>query len=188
MSIETKTVYILGAGCSAGQQPDGPGFPLACEFVSALDEFSQKRLAGNDCQKLKSLVVDTVKLLRQEKVQTLDTLVARLGAEARDTSNRLTNNERQRRDVQVLDAKIATTALFLELETKAKEAGLPRYDNFLSELFGNSVKWAEASRKAHCNVLTFNYDRLFEMAFLSRFRSDAGQYPLYGKSLLNSGL
>src|ERR1019366_6840554 len=168
MSIETKTVYILGAGCSAGHQPDGPGFPLACEFVSALDEFSQKRLAGNDCQKLKSLIVDTVKLLRQEKVQTLDTLVARLGAQACDTSNRLTNKERQ----QVLGAKIATTALFLELETKAKETGLPRYDNFLSELFGNSVNWAEASRKAHRSVLTFNYDRLFEMAFLRRFRCD----------------
>jgi hypothetical protein len=188
MSIETKTVYILGAGCSAGQQPAGAGFPLACEFVSALDKFGQERLLGNGCQELKALVVDTVKLLRQEKVQTLDALVARLGAEARDTSNRLTNQERRQRDVQVLNSKIATAALFLDLETKAKEAGLPRYDNFLSELFGNSVNWAEASRKAHCNVLTFNYDRLFEMAFLSRFRSDAGQYPLYGKSILNSGL
>ncbi len=186
MQNQTKTVYILGAGCSAGQPPAGPGFPLACEFAPSLDEFSHKMLAGGDCGRLKSRVDETVKLLHQEKVQTLDTLVARLAAEARNWSTAPT--ERNRLDRQVRDAKIATTALFLHLETKAKEAGLPRHDNFLSELFGNFVNWAEASQKSRCHVLSFNYDRLFEMAFLSRFKPDTGQYPLYGKRLLNSGL
>jgi hypothetical protein len=37
-------------------------------------------------------------------------------------------------------------------------------------------------------VLTFNYDRLFEMAFVSRFRCDVKTSCLYGESLLNSGM
>jgi hypothetical protein len=188
MSREIKTVFIIGAGCSAGKLPTGPGFPSACEFLAALEEFSQ-RLAGEDCEKLKSLVVETAELLRQEKVQTLDALAARLGAEAHGSfSTALTTREKQTRDQQVRNARIATAAVFLDLEKRAKKMGLPRYDNFLTELFGNSTDWAKASRNANASVLTFNYDRLFEMAFLNRFKCDTGQNNLYGKSLLNSGL
>ena len=188
MANAIKTVYILGAGCSTGKQPNGPGFPLACEFVSALEEFSPS-LAGNDCKKLKSLVDETAHLLRQENVQTLDALAARLGAEAHGSfSTGLTRHQKQLCDKQVHNARIATAALFMDLEKRAKKIGLPRYDNFLNELFGNSTAWAKASRNSTVCVLTFNYDRLFEMAFLNRFKCDTGQYNLYGKSLLNSGL
>ena len=169
----TRTVYILGAGCSAGQPPAGPGFPLACEFASWLDEFSQEALAGADCTKLKSRVDQTVRLLHEEGVRTPDELVARLGAQARNLGSG-TRQERNERDWQVTGTKIATAALFLHLETQAKQLGLPRYDNFLSELFGNSVNWTDASHQAQCHVLSFNYDRLFELAFISRFRPDTG--------------
>jgi len=188
MSLQPTTVYILGAGCSAGAPPGGTGFPLACEFTPKLADFGQTLQTDRDCRKLKACIDSTVKLLNEESVQTLDGLAARLAAEARDFSNGLTTQQRQTRRRQIADAKVATAALFMYLEQDAKKTGLYRYHNFLDELFGNSTSWALASRSCRCSVLTFNYDRLFEMAFISRFRPDAGQYPLYGKSLLNSGL
>ncbi len=184
-SPESRTVFILGAGCSAGAIPDGPGFPLASEFLPALDQFSRV-LDGDHRRQIRKCAEETVQLLRAERAQTLDALAARLAAEARDSSRDRT--ERQQRDRQVKAAKIATTALFLDLERKAKVTGLPRYHNFLDELFGNSVIWNQSSQRSRSSVLTFNYDRLFEMAFVSRFKPDIGQFNLYGNSLLNGGL
>lgn len=37
-------------------------------------------------------------------------------------------------------------------------------------------------------MLTFNYDRLFEMAFLDRFSASIDGYGLYDVSVLNSGV
>jgi len=39
---------------------------------------------------------------------------------------------------------------------------------------------------SHCHVLTFNYDRMFEIAFLGRFNLDG--YALYDRRVLNSGV
>jgi hypothetical protein len=162
---------------------------LASGFVSALDEFGKSLVEfGKNCERLKTCVHQTVELLRRERAQTVDTLVARLASEAHDFSRILPQQHRLKLDQQIQDAKIATFALFMDLERKASETGLPRYQNFLDELFGNSTDWLQASQKSSTHVLTFNYDRLFEMAFISRFRPDTGQYPLYGKRSLNSGL
>lgn len=187
MNSEPKTVYVLGAGCSAGAAPAGPGFPLASEFISALDEFS-KRLVRDDQSKIKLCVDVTARLLRLEGAQTVDALVARLASEAYDFSKPLPQQDRMEREQQIQRAKFATAALFMDLESRAKGTGLPRYHNFIDELFGNSTNWARASKESHSSVLTFNYDRLFEMAFISRFKPDTGLQNLYGKSLLNSGL
>lgn len=183
-----KRVYILGAGCSAGQPPDGPGYPMAREFVSALEQFGRNLGDREDCKRLKRCVENSAALLRQEAAQTLDMLAARLGAEAHDLGNGLTNQQRQDRHRQIYDAKIATAALFMHLEKRAKESGLFRYHNFLDELFGNSTAWVQAATDSKDTVLTFNYDRLFEMAFISRFKPDTGTLNLYGKSLLNAGM
>jgi hypothetical protein len=186
MPDEMKMVYILGAGCSAGELPNQPGFPLASEFLRALEDFIPELSDG--CGRLKTCVMNTINLLHHENAPTLDTLVARLGTAAHDFSQVMAIQERQKLRRQIYEARIATAALFLQLERKAQKTGLPRYSKFLDELFGNSTDWTSASKKSGCDVLTFNYDRLFEMAFLSRFRGDAGQHPLYGKLLLNSGL
>jgi hypothetical protein len=184
----SKTVYILGAGCSAGQRPENPGYPLAREFLLALEHFGERLGAKENCKQLKSCVDGSAALLKQEAAQTLDTLTARLGTEAHDLGNGLTMQERLGLERKIRDAKIATYALFMDLEIQAKETGLHRYHNFLDEMFGNGTNWSQASRKSKCSVLTFNYDRLFEMAFVSRFRCDAKTSCLYGESLLNSGM
>lgn len=184
----SKIAYILGAGCSAGQPPESPGYPLAREFVTALEDFGNRLDGKLDCNRLKSCIDGSVTLLRREATQTLDALAARLGAEAHDLGNGLTTADRKHRHRQIDDAKIATAALFMDLEQKAKATGLPRYQDFLDEFFGNATYWSQASKNSKCCVLTFNYDRLFEMAFISRFKPDTSTSCLYGKSLLNSGM
>jgi hypothetical protein len=58
MSDENKTVYILGAGCSAGEPPTGPGFPLASGFSTALEKFGQG--LGENSERLKKCVLNTI--------------------------------------------------------------------------------------------------------------------------------
>ena len=110
---KSKVVYILGAGCSADPRPTGPGFPQASGFVSALDGFS-KSLAQN-CERLRTCVHQTLEILRRERAQTVDTLVARLASEAHDFTRVLTQQDRHKLDQQIQDAKIATAALFMDL-------------------------------------------------------------------------
>jgi len=183
-----KIVYILGAGCSAGQPPENPGYPLARDFLLALKNYGESLNDKENCNQLKSCVEGSIALLQQEAAQTLDTLTARLGTEAHDLSNGLTMQARRGLERKIRDAKIATYALFMDLEKRARETGLHRYHNFLDELFGNVTNWSQASQKSKFSVLTFNYDRLFEMAFISRFRCDTKTCCLYGGSLLNSGM
>jgi hypothetical protein len=62
----------------------------------------------------------------------------------------------------------------------------------LPAVFERDKYWRIAVEGSDCSVLTFNYDRLFEIAFLDYFMDSQGlpeiaQFPLYGKSVLNSG-
>lgn len=87
--MSNTSLYILGAGCSVKY-----GYPLAAGFVPELESFSQT-LSG-DSPKLKRCVDETVTLLRQENVQTLDDLTFRIHNHALD--------ERTARVAQRLDA------------------------------------------------------------------------------------
>jgi hypothetical protein len=95
---------------------------------------------------------------------------------------------------QILNAKIATTALFFDKETEARKTTLEGYKEYLlpSVFGGRGAHWKSAISDSDCSVLTFNYDRLFEIAFLDSFRDTQGSikvenWPLYGKCVLNSG-
>lgn len=172
-------VYVLGAGCSAGC-----GYPVANQFVSALEHYSAELAA--DSAKIKACVDSTVKLLRGESVQTVDDLVARIAAEADDHSRPLTTAERSERQNQIHSAKIATEALFITLEKMAKPR-LSKYHSLLTTLLGPPTNWLQELKKTRCRVLSFNYDRLFEFAFREGCRYDSHLGPLYGKNALNSG-
>ncbi len=78
--------------------------------------------------------------------------------------------------------------MFIAREEKAKVAGLQSYARFMASIFGGDP-WQEGVKAADCHVLTFNYDRLFEIAFLEHFKSFGGSNSpsLYGKKVLNSG-
>jgi hypothetical protein len=91
-----------------------------------------------------------------------------------------------RADKQRLDAKIATFAMFLFKEAKARQTGLKSYKQFVTRIFGGEP-WREA-RKTDSQVLTFNYDRLFEIACLESFEDLRDpNCSCYGKDALNSG-
>ncbi len=77
--------------------------------------------------------------------------------------------------------------MFLDREEEARVAGLQSYKRFIASIFGGEP-WQNAVQAADCHVLTFNYDRLFEIAFLDHFKSfDTRSVPLHGNSALNSG-
>jgi hypothetical protein len=91
----------------------------------------------------------------------------------------------QSADDQIRSAKIATAALFQELELNAKPTGLQGYRDFLNTIFDGNHDLGALS--ATCSrVLSFNYERLFEIAFIDHFRL-ASRMECYGPTLLNSG-
>ena len=90
--MSSNTVYILGAGCSVKY-----GYPLAANFVPAFETFSGS--LGEGAQKLKHAVDETVMLMREAKVQTVDELVFRIHNSALD-------DPRQAKDVDADKSKL----------------------------------------------------------------------------------
>ncbi len=62
------------------------------------------------------------------------------------------------------------------------------YQRLILKIFPGSGEWQQRFRGTRCHLLTFNYDRLFEMALLRMFGIDAETHLLYGEDILNSGL
>ncbi len=178
--MSDTTVYILGAGCSVKY-----GYPLAANFIPAFESFS--RSLGGDAQKLKHAVDETVVLMREAKVQTVDELVFRINRALDDPRQQSTQAYRVRLQ-RILRAKIATVALFLALEQRAKAEILDSYQRLILKIFPGSGDWRQRFRDTRCHLLTFNYDRLFEMSLLRMFGIDADTQLLYGEDILNSGL
>ena len=182
-------VYILGAGCSAFKD----GYPLARDFREALTEYRDKLGQRPNCERLKQCLTNTVSLMEQYQSPTVDRLVSRILEELARLKRPLSSFEgvkherlEQFADNQILDAKRATVALFLDRETSAQRSGLQGYRDFLNIIFeGNrdsGVLKSTASR-----VLSFNYDRLFEIAFGEFFRLNFDM-SLYAQPWLNSGI
>jgi hypothetical protein len=188
VNIETK-VFILGAGCS-----EKCGYPLGKGFAGQLETF-QAEIAGR-FPIIEQCVRETISLAKEfPQFETLDQLTQ--GIE--DNYNRWAQKlcfgasyaDPQKgvlRDKQITNAKIAVSTMFLNREQKARETGLKSYERFIASLFGGG-KWDEVMRSApNCHVLSFNYDRLFEIAFLKYFQSsDFSSVSLYGNQILNSG-
>ena len=179
--MSDNTVYILGAGCSVEY-----GYPLAANFIPAFESFS--RSLGGDAQKLKHAVDETVMLMREANVQTVDELVFRIHNSALDDPRQQSTQAYGVRLRRILRAKIATVALFLALEQRAKAETLNGYQRLILKIFPGSGDWRQRFRDARCHLLTFNYDRLFEMSLLRMFGIDADTQLLYGEDILNSGL
>jgi hypothetical protein len=179
--MSNTAVYILGAGCSVKY-----GYPLATNLVSAFESFSGS--LGGDAQKLKQAVDETVVLMREANVQTVDELVLRIHNRALDNPKHPSTQAYGLRLQRIREAKIATAALFLALEQRANGGILDSYQQLILKLFPGSGDWQHRIRGARCHLLTFNYDRLFEMALLRMFAIDADTELLYGEDILNSGL
>jgi hypothetical protein len=177
-----STLIILGAGCSFKSD-----YPLANNSFPRLAEFRDS--LGNDAAKLRGYVTQTLDLVEKlrkqgESVETLDTL-ARLLHEGKAGGNNMVEKNRP-----VLAAKVSVAALFLSLEREAVQKQLPGYRQLLVRIFGNNPKigYRKAIGLSRHRILTFNYDRLFELAFRQFFPDFDGTEALYYKTVLNSGL
>lgn len=180
--MKDSIVYVLGAGCSAKY-----GYPLATGFIPALESFSQS-LGNQNTKRLKRSVDETVTLMRRANVLTIDALALRIDQGRLDDpeENRIDTDGTQRS--RLLDAKIATAALFLKLEQTSLKAQVDSYDRLILRLFPGSGGWHQRVRTTNCHLLSFNYDRLFETALLRNFEIDTDSELLYGEGILNSGL
>jgi hypothetical protein len=90
----------------------------------------------------------------------------------------------------VHEAKIAVAALFLSKEVSAVQQGLAGYRTLMKQLSSPSPYGTQCQRVLQGTPyrdLTFNYDRLFELAFRQYFPEDSS-LDLYGKGVLNTGL
>lgn len=170
-----RTVYMLGAGCSKDA-----GFPLADEFLRKLEGFLHSLNDEADCTRIKQCVGNTIARLHATGTTTVDRLLTQ---EFQRDQGLLTEDEGPAQD-----ARIATSSLLLHLESRAN---LERYEVFLNRLFPSIEDWFHRPPISYCNVVTFNYDRLFEMAFLRRFyghQSLDDPSRIYRREMLNSGL
>ena len=170
MNEQTK-VFILGAGCSADC------YPLGKSLTAQLEKF-QAEISGR-FPIVEQCVRETISLAKEfPQFETLDQLTQ--GIE--DNYNRWAQQQgiggahaALQKEIlcrkQITNAKIAVSTMFIAGEQKARETGLKSYERFIASLFGGG-KWDEVMKSApNCHVLSFNYDRLFEIAFLKYFQS-----------------
>jgi hypothetical protein len=184
MNSNQTILIILGSGCSLKR------YPLAKDMLPHLKEFGDA--LADDASRLRKLVAQTVNLFERLRAkgtaaQTLDDL-ARLVHNGHLADNSIGTNQLQNNRL-VEDAKVAVAALFLSREAEAMKDGLAGYRSLMNRVF--SSQFGTDSRTALKNtpyrVLTFNYDRLFELAFRQYFPYD-GTEAFYGPTVLNSGL
>jgi hypothetical protein len=177
-------VFILGAGCSADC------YPLGKSLTAQLEKF-QAEISGRFTI-VEQCVRETISLAKQfPQFETLDQLTQGIEDNYKRWAQQQPIVDLQKEvlcDKQITNAKIAVSTMFLNGEQKARETDLKSYERFIASLFGGG-KWDEVMRSApNCHVLSFNYDRLFEIAFLKYFQSsDFNSVSLYGNHVLNSG-
>jgi len=137
-------------------------------------------------RKITTKTLDLAEKLRKqgELVETLDTL-ARLLHDGKAGGETM-----QQRNYHVIGAKVSVAALFLFLEREAIHKKLPGYRQLLKRFFPDvpKVGFRRAIELSPHRILTFNYDRLFELAFRQYFLDFDGTEALYCPTVLNSGL
>lgn len=193
-------VYVLGAGCSYHEQH---GYPLATQFVSSLNSYAAKLASIKECQRIKVAVEDTAALLMQCQsgpchASTIDQLISlvlhgRCDDLLRNLKPKAQSDTTGLRYQAVRYAKIATTACFLDKEADARLHQIDKYKQFIQRKLlnetGVSTPCITRLRQSNARVLSFNYDRLFELAFFAGFvDSHSTQYAPYSCEVLNSGL
>jgi len=163
------------------------GYPLASEMISRLTRF--KDGLDGKAARIRSLVEKTGILASElyrhgHRPQTLDEIVRLID------SGELPSISESERDQLVDAAKTSVAALFLSLEREAVSKGLPGYKSLIKRIFDGASQpyYQQAIKESNHRVLSFNYDRLFEIAFRRSFPDFTEDIDLYSTAALNSGL
>jgi len=191
-------VYVLGAGCSYDEQH---GYPLAKGFLSELETYATMIQGRKDCQRIAKSVQQTVELLKhyqsgQYQVSTIDQLINLILKHQCDKYLRAIHSRSPNGIAGIIfdtvrNAKVSTSACFLEKEGQVMERLLPKYKTFIHKIFNDgtvSVPCSNRLQNSNARVFSFNYDRLFELAFFSADIVDDDSRNPDPYELLNSGL
>jgi hypothetical protein len=171
--MKATRVYILGAGCSICGE-----YPIASGVRAKLEEFARSSLQNDNAKELRRCVEHTCQLMVKHGVDTTDQLAQVLGEESR---------------LEIEESKKAISALFFSLEQQAIPKALANYSAFFEELFeqGDDPDLEKRMATTSCRVLTYNYDRLFERAFIEwakKHSEDPRDIEQNAITWLNSGI
>ncbi len=182
MATNPTELFILGAGCSVAA-----GYPLAATMLAGLAAFG-KQLDEN-AGRVKGCVERTVALMQQLNVPTVDELAHRLHHGRGDDPHVKSVEAHQERYKRIAEAKIAVSAYFESLEKAAAKTGLPAYHSFFHRIFPSETgrHYQDQLTRSTANVFSFNYDRLFEIAFCQHVKIDQS-FAFYGQLGMNSGI
>jgi len=193
-------VYVLGAGCSYDTTH---GYPLAKDFVPALNAYATKLSGAAECQRIRQAVEDTAALLTACQTGachalTIDQLInlilnGRCDDQLKALSKQPGAERGGLRHAAVRKAKVATAACFLDREGAALRQQVGKYREFIQRKVlnetGLSARCQAKLANSSARILTFNYDRLFELAFYAAFADESfGLFSPYQAEALNSGL
>ncbi len=174
-------IFVLGAGCSRAS-----GYPLAAELKEGLRSFAAK--IADSSPIVSGWCLETVKLLDEYYISTLDELANRLLSGAL-RSDKKDESEYWKMAQKAVDrAKAAVSAYFLDLENE--ELDISAYKQFIDEHIPETGSEARVPTDSPLRVLSFNYDRLFEIAFAQRFqdRRATDDQMLHGLEWMNCGI
>jgi hypothetical protein len=168
-------VTILGAGASKRC-----GYPLARDLFPAISAFGSS--LDKNCAYLKIAINHVIEKAEEFECATPDDLAfqmhQQLAGEVADLRQALRT---------ILYSRIVTDAYFLFLERGVTNTQLQSYKDYWHEALGSdSGTWFEGFPETRHRLMSFNYDRMPELAFRRYFSAVAGDGDLYES--LNTGL
>ncbi len=169
MKDKPTKIFILGAGASRSA-----GLPLGIGVSEYMGHFLQQLPADDAHCHLRAAIERTLTAMKKHDATTIDQLVA--AACDKDIAE---------------EAKLAMSVVMLSHERALQLSNLVSYQSFLAEIFQDDPHddWNETLSNSNVRILTFNYDRVFEMAFQEWLRchdEDVNDVrPIYRR--LNSG-
>lgn len=173
-------VTVLGAGASATC-----GYPLAKNLFPAIGTFGAS--LGEGCTHLKVAIDHVIKKAEEFGCATPDDLAFQMHQRR---GGGVAGHRAAWRTL--LYSRIATDAYFLFLEQQVTTAQLQGYKDYWHEALGGySDDWLGRFPKTRHRLLSFNYDRMPELAIRRHFpgvTGDENARDLWGSDILNTGL
>lgn len=177
---EKLIVTVLGAGASFSC-----GYPLAKNLFQELERFGAN--LGENCALIKLATAQVIKKASELGCLTPNDLAFQM------LQRRVGGMANYRQAFRTISyARVATDAFFLALEREVIPAQLESYRNYWHEALGPfNDNWLGAFPETRHRLLSFNYDRMPELALRRHFPSAVGDdtaRDLWGPQTLNTGL
>jgi hypothetical protein len=170
-----NTITVFGAGTSVQC-----GFPLADKFFPSVNAFGQS--LGDNCRQLQRVIEHVVERAQALGCSTPDDLALQMyqTAQAENYSAALNT---------LYYARIVTDAFFLHAERQVSPPMMRPFKDYWHSVVGNySRNWGAGVPDTTHRLVTFNYDRIAELAFVHFFpQIGNNRLDLYGPGMLNTG-